>query len=125
MMTRKFEPGDCVILNDVEQPCARLIGVVVSVDDGYVKTKYLNADESFSSYNRRGCLSRRAVVTHLEDFGVRLRVTGVSYWCEVVGESTATYEDGKPRKWQEPKVRIHYARQNVLRLVKREEVTVG
>lgn len=93
--------GHCVILNEVEQPCARQVGVVVGIEGDFVRTKYLCADSLFTSYNKKGCLNPRASVTPLADFGVELRVDGDVYWCEVVGESRATYADGERRRWQE------------------------
>ena len=93
--------GHCVILNEVEQPCARQVGVVVGIEGGLVRTKYLCADPVLTPYNKKGCLNCLASVTPLADFGVEIRVDGDVYWCEVVGESRAIYADGGRRPWQE------------------------
>lgn len=93
--------GHCVILNEVEQPCARQVGVVVGLEGGLVRTKYLCADPVLTPYNKKGCLNSLASVTPLADFGVEVRVDGDVYWCEVVGESRAIYADGERRQWQE------------------------
>lgn len=93
--------GHCVILNDIEQPCARMIGVVVGIEGEFIRTRYLCADADMTPYNKRGCVNRREVVTAIEDFGVELRSEGNSYWCEKVGDSVARYPDGLRRTWQE------------------------
>ena len=121
---RRPEPlvglGCCVILNDVEQPCARLVGVVVGIEAEFIRTKYLCDDKLLTPYNLHGCVNHRVVVTPLSDFGVELRVEGGVYWCEQVGASVATYPDGTPRKWQEYSGPIrHRWREHVMNAVRR------
>lgn len=99
--SRTFRVGDCIILNDAEQPCARMI-VVVTADDGtQYECQYLNADPAFDSYCKPPMNSSLSRATKVEDFGVVIRAHAGQYWCEQREESKATYSDGKPRKWQE------------------------
>ena len=99
--SRAFKVGDCVILNHVEQPCGRLVCVVVKDDGEYYHCCYLNADPQLSSYNKPPMKNRLERGTKIEDFGVVIRAEGGVYWCEERSESKATYADGKPRRWQE------------------------
>ena len=94
--------GHCVIINDVEQPCGRLVSVVVAVDGDVVVTKYLNADPVLTPYNKTGVANRRETVTPCGHFGVSVVVNSDGqYLCEPVAESRATYSDGDLRPWQE------------------------
>lgn len=99
--SRAFRVGDCVILNHVEQPCSKLICVVVKDDGEFYHCKYLNADKMLDSYNKPPMKNRLPRATKVEDFGVEIKAHDGKYWCEKVGESKATYADGKPRQWQE------------------------
>lgn len=110
--------GHCGILNDIEAPTARMLVVITEVrnpDD--VRCKYLNAATEFTAFNRGGGMSLEIdVFTPVERFGVRVLVDeSGTYWCESVGESTATYRDGKPRQWQDRGFR-HTARMDLLGL---------
>jgi hypothetical protein len=100
---KRFETGNCVILNDAERPCGEMVVVVVQVNEGrsdYL-CKYLNADPKFDAFNRPPMQTTLSEATKVEDFGVCIRSNGKKYWCEKVGDSTATYRDGRPRYWQE------------------------
>lgn len=123
----KIDVGHCVILNDSESPSGHMVCVIVDSDEEFVWCKYLNSDHTFSTFNhRRGMRISRASalqnMTPLNDFGVRIvarYITGVLsddggwiYHCERIGESTATYRDGHPRRWQEREPFKHWARQN-------------
>jgi hypothetical protein len=102
--SRAFQVGDCIILNDAEQPCGRMVCVITgnANDLGFYSVQYLNADRSFDSYCEPPMANRLLRATKLEDFGVVLRTDGTRYWCEKVSQSKATYPDGNMRVWQEP-----------------------
>lgn len=123
----KIEVGHCVILNDAEEPSGRMVCVIVDANDESVWCKYLNSDRMFDSFNnRRGMRILRYPGLHdmtpLNVFGVRIFACyeagtntvhgGWRYCCERIGESTATYRDGHPRRWQEREPFKHWARQN-------------
>jgi len=101
--SRAFSVGDLVILNDVEQPCGRMVCIVTSNanDLGFYSVQYLNADRTFDAYCKPPMQNRLLRATRVEEFGVVLRNDGTHYWCEQVGNSSATYPDGNPRSWQE------------------------
>ena len=99
--SRAFRVGDCVNLNQVEQPCAKLIAVVVADDGQLYHCQYLNADPMLDSYNNPPMKCSLDDATKIADFGVVIRSEGSEYWCEQRSESKATYKDGKPRKWQD------------------------
>jgi len=71
--TRKFRVGDFVILNEVEQPCGKLIVVVISDDGEQYECQYLNADPMLDPYNTPPMKNRLSVATKVEDFGVVIR----------------------------------------------------
>ena len=99
-----FQVGDCIILNDVEQPCGRMVCVVTGSndnEDGFYSVQYMNADSVFDCYCKPPMRNRLNRATKLECFGVALRTDGTRYWCEQIGDSSASYPDGQPRKWQE------------------------
>lgn len=100
-VARAFSVGDCLILNDCEQPCGKLVCVVVDDDGEFYHCQYLNADPAFDSYNNPPMKNRLERATKIETFGVLIRAADGEYWCEQRAESKATYHDGKPRKWQE------------------------
>lgn len=111
--------GHCAIINHVDQPCGRLLAIIVAVEGERVRTKYLNAERHLSSFNKRGCVNPIETVTPVGHFGVEVQTEhdGVStlYWCEPVGESRATYCNGDIRPWQERGLRVRYfARLDVL-----------
>ena len=107
-MTKKLQSsqiavGHCVIVNHIERPSGEMVAVIVGVENDKIKSKYLNADKKFSYYNKHdGMTNLREAVTPISDFGVQIHVDEQNnYWCEQTGESTATYKDGKIRKWQD------------------------
>ena len=115
--------GHCAIINHVEQPCGRLLAVIIAVEGESVRTKYLNAERGLSSFNKRGCVNPIETVTPVGHFGVEVRTARdggeTFYWCEPVGESRATYCNGDTRPWQEHGWSGQYvARPDVLRLAK-------
>lgn len=92
--------GCCVIMNDLEQPCAKLIAVVVAINGDDVKCRYLRDADVLKPF-RKGCVNHVRTITPVGTFGVCVKALGNEYWCEVVEESSATYQDGKPRRWQD------------------------
>lgn len=100
-VARAFRVGDCVILNHCEQPCGKLVCVVVDDDGDFYHCQYLNADPAFDSYNDPPMRNRLDRATKIETFGVVIRAANGEYWCEQRGDSRATYADGKTRPWQE------------------------
>lgn len=111
--------GHCAIINHVEQPCGRLLAVIVAIEGESVRTKYLNAESNLSSYNARGCVNPIETVTPASHFGVEVRAElkggDTVYWCDPQGESKATYCNGDARYWQERSWRGRYvARPDVL-----------
>lgn len=113
----RLEIGHCVILNEFEEPSGRMVCVIVDKDDDFFYVKYINADSSLGIHNwNSGMKAKRDQagihrMTPLSVFGVRIiayhRAATIPtrgrwyYICEKIGESTATYCDGKPRRWQE------------------------
>jgi len=93
--------GDCVIVNDIDQPCSRLIAVIVGQRGEFYDCQYLNADEVFNSCNDPPMQNRLERATRIEDFGVVLQAGIDNYWCEQVSNSIAKYPDGEARDWQE------------------------
>jgi hypothetical protein len=90
-------PGDIVIINETDEPSARMCAVVTAVShsDGFCWGRYL------TTYPRRQkCAGARA--TKVEDFGIRIVVSGGALKAvrEHV-EPTASYSDGAPRRWQD------------------------
>jgi len=113
--------GNCIILNDAEKPSGHLVAVITEMSGDSFYCKYLNAESQLSSYNKGkgmlirldGSLHRPTPVGH---FGVRVLYdkTLRLYRCEKIGESTATYKDGKPRSWQEFQPYTYSPRSEVL-----------
>lgn len=97
LLSSAVEVGHCVIINDCDQPCGKLVAVVCHVQDDLVVAKYLSA-----SIKMNVCKNRRPdLVMPVGRFGVKVVMVGDQYWCEKIGESTAVYPDGKHRPWQE------------------------
>ncbi len=114
--------GNCIILNDVEMPSGKLVAVITEMNSDSFYCKYLNADSQLSSYNKgKGMLIRLDGSLHrptpVGRFGVRVLYdkTLRLYQCEKVGESSATYKDGKPRSWQEFQPYTYSPRSEVLK----------
>ena len=113
--------GHCVILNDHEQPCGRMVVVIVEIEGDIVYCKYLCNDVDLSTYNRRRGMAASVSgkshrLTPISAFGVnvRLDLQTRNYWCEKVAESSATYRDGRPRRWQEDEPIVRVARADVV-----------
>jgi len=98
LLSDEVAVGNCVIVNDFDCPCSRLIAVVMSVRNG-IRCRYLNND----------ILNNSVVigdnVTPIKDFGVEVffkRNGGkIIFWGKQTGVSVARYKDGKERLWQD------------------------
>jgi hypothetical protein len=92
--------GCCVILNELEQPCSKLIAVVWKIESVLI-CRYLCDWDHLKPFFRNGVRSAVHEATTVGHFGVSVKFEDGRYWCEQSGESIATYDDGKPRYWQE------------------------
>lgn len=92
--------GNCVIVNTYDQPCGKLVAIITAVSGDCFFVKYLNADPALDYYNKNDGM-RVSRPTLVGSFGVEVRYYDGTYWCVRVGDSRATYEDGKRREWQE------------------------
>lgn len=110
MPHRYIKAGDPVIINDCDEPSAKMIVVVTEVSADCVSGFYLNARKR-KEY-RKLCRSGRTLVhsplqgrtraTHIGDFGMKIVVEGEQYSVVESGEPcVAIYPDGVPRKWQD------------------------
>jgi len=122
LLSSDIAVGHCINVNQVEQPCGRLLAIITAIEGDLVRWKYLNSESDLTSHNRgSGCWSYRWEVTPFADFGVEVRTEqsdgDLVYWCEPIAESRAKYKDGQPRAWQERGWRGRYvARPDVLRV---------
>lgn len=115
--------GHCVILNDFEKPCGKLVTVVVEIIGKFAYLKYLNAEKELSSYNTGKGIGVRIIdnklhnITPLEKFGVVACYNPETklYYCKKVSESVATYKNGEPRQWQESEPYRYKARPTVVK----------
>lgn len=116
---RTFSPGLCVIVNHFDQPCGKLLAIVVDVDGQDVLCCYVNADPALDGYQTPPMRFPSEIVTHVCDFGVDVETdTEGHYWCEQRGESIATYTDGTTRPWQEHGQPIKYrGRPDLMKLI--------
>ena len=113
--------GHCVILNDVDQPCGRLVAVIMAIEGNVAYCNYLNADPLLSSYNQKLGMAIEIEggvhnLTPVGKFGVEVNFYPQvkTYCCERISESVATYCNGAPRQWQENVPVQHAARLNVV-----------
>ena len=119
--------GHCVILNDIEQPYGRLIAVIMEMQGNIAFCNYLNADSRLSSFNKKlGMIVNPEEwnTTPVSKFGVEVSYCPEdgSYCCNRIGESVATYQDGKPRQWQERAPITYTARRGVVKCCIDKEV---
>ena len=107
-MSKDFKIGDLVIVNEVDQPCGRLVAVVVgTLVDGvqdFCFCEYLNISKDLDQFNDPPMQCNTKEVTKLSEFGCVLVTNTSDYHVGVVGRSLATYPDGdhEHRRWQEP-----------------------
>lgn len=123
--SNNIEIGHCVILNDVEKPCGELVAVIVAIDNETAHCKYLNADPRLNPYNKKhgmAILLKNGLhnLTPINKFGIQVCYNSKmkKYYCERVGESIATYSDGKLRQWQENIPIFYPARSEIIKITK-------
>lgn len=87
------------IVNTIDCPQPRLVTQVI---DGkhYYMMRSVKGEEYLKQYD--GMTPDRP--TFLEDFGFKIDEKGSYVWFEQTEPSKATYEDGKPREWQDIKL---------------------
>lgn len=94
-----------VIINDVERPEPRMVALS-RTHEGVCKWTYVSAWKGHSRYRGWNVARFASDHTELEVFGVRpvIEMRAGAHWLRVerIGESRATYHDGKPRQWQGP-----------------------
>lgn len=91
--------GTPVIIMDCEEPSARMVSVLARYDDkkGTWFGLYLSTFPNMTL-----CHTTSWTPTPIADFGMMLEVNGNQFRCVPSGKpSRATYEDSKPRKWQD------------------------
>lgn len=95
---RGIKRGSHIIVNEADRPCTRLVACV-----DYVSTEVL-----VCHYMSKNAMATQMVVhpsraTLLEHFGVKVEFTNdlVRFRTIKTGPSLATYEDGRPREWQQ------------------------
>ena len=123
LLSSEIAVGHCVILNDVDQPCGRLVAVIVAIEGNTAYCNYLNADPQLSSYNQKLGMAIQIDggihnMTPVSRFGVEVNYYPQEggYCCERVSDSVATYRDGKSRKWQENVPLFYAARRDVAKV---------
>lgn len=97
-MTALLKRGTPVIIDDFDEPSARMVAVLTRYDDhaGIWRALYL------STYPHRLDCATSNVPTPITDFGMTLEVDAGVYRCVPTGEPCrATYRDGRPRQWQD------------------------
>lgn len=93
--TERLPLNTLVIVNTCDQPAPRCVAAVVGYEDGRYLCRYVSERlKDWPVMNPRR-------PTPVSDFGVAIVLEGDSIRTEMVGESTATYEDGKRRFWQD------------------------
>ncbi len=95
--------GHCINISDIEQPCCRLIAVITKVAGDEILCKYLSDDSQLDRFTKRGVWTSRKYATPIGHFGVDVHYEPErgEFFCDQVRESTVTYPDGKPRRWQD------------------------
>ncbi len=109
--------GHCVILNHVDQPCAKLVAIIVKRDtDGFFYAKYLNKELQHINGGRPVRVYGDA--TPVGEFGVEVLADMEKYWCKQIAGSRATYSDGKLRCWQDTNPDAYYKPLQALLFIK-------
>ena len=101
LMGSEVSPGHCVIISDVDQPCAKLVAVVTRIEDSLVYARYLQKDVA-NSFRREACDAIERV-TPVEWFGYRVFYAHPAYRClaDPALPHLAKYPDGYSRRWQD------------------------
>ena len=82
--------NDFYIVNDIDRPEPRLIAQELDGALWYLNPEIRNLFPAMSTRH----------ATRVKDFGIDLAIADGCLVGELVRESTATYPDGKPRRWQ-------------------------
>jgi hypothetical protein len=111
-----IERGDIVIINDCDEPSARMCAVVTSTEPtGLCRALYLTTWRK----TMNECAGHNA--TKIEDFGQLAVFKNGEMQIVTVGESRAKYRDGIPRFWQDRQNGVwHKCRKAALRLVSKK-----
>lgn len=97
-----FKKYELVIVNDIDSPETGMICMVTQdqkEDSKHVKVRYLANRRQHGEFAK----SFKHVVQgmiRLSNFGIEISMSDHFMNARVVGESKATYPDGKPRRWQ-------------------------
>lgn len=99
----KLIAGDFVIVDTCDRPNAGHVAVVIEVSDRGILCRYLSAHLDGSNGKPRSdmLLPLRSTPTLCEEFGVWVAVGLYQYEAIKEYPSTARYEDGRTREWQE------------------------
>lgn len=99
----KLIAGDFVIVNTCDRPNAGHVAVVIEVSDKGILCRYLSAH--LDGYDGKPWSDMlcplRSPPTLCGEFGVRIKVEPYQYEAIKESPSTARYEDGRTREWQE------------------------
>jgi len=99
LLASEIKRGHCVIVNDIDAPCSKLVAVVIEVEGDIVVARYLAASVDF----KRSCRNQANVVTPVEHFGYRVDHDRGHFRCsaDATLQERAKYPDGEPRRWQD------------------------
>jgi len=90
--------GDLVIFGEIDAPDAHCIGRITHKNGDMWHGKYLS-ERTRARYSGGLC---DTMVTPVDAFGIDVVISGKKLAVKRVGNSSATYSDGFPRKWQGP-----------------------
>lgn len=95
-IAQDIKVGSLVILNDSDQPSARMVVEITAINGAFASGRYLCIEwKNMKKIDLR-------YVTPIEKFGVSATKTATELIINHAEDSTATYSDGKPRRWQKP-----------------------
>ncbi len=99
----KLIAGDFVIVDTCDRPNAGHVAVVIEVSDRGILCRYLSAHLDCSDGKPWNDMlyPLRSPPTLCGEFGVRIKVGPYQYEAIKEAPSTARYEDGRTREWQE------------------------
>jgi hypothetical protein len=96
--------GHCVILNDFDRPCNKLVAVITKIENGRVIARYLSNRTMMQE-----CHALIDGVTPISQFGLSVITDGLFFWCAInpTATPTATYPNGEKREWQAEDSELH------------------
>ncbi|MES2662312.1 MAG: hypothetical protein V4629_03320 [Pseudomonadota bacterium] len=109
-MKTKVTKGSLVIINTTDSPCLNCIAKVTSIKKGTVYAKYISKN-MLKKYGNRYCWTSTGMATHIHDFGIevlKINTEEKTITAKKINNSVATYEDGKPRDWQDERITMEY-----------------